>query len=504
MSSNLRAAVFAAALAGSAAHASGFYFGDNGTKALMQGGAFTGQADDMTAIMYNPAGLAEMSGFNFLVDVGLLNHEVSFSRLDNGVPASSKSPANTVSNTAGLFLLPFAGVSYGVDLGSRRLTIGLGIYGPPSVGRYAYQPPLYVRGFDASGKPCSNCPYLQTPKKFAPNRYQLINNDVIVLYPTLALAFQVHKRFQVGVSLQYVYSSFSFRQAIYADAGLTRPMGQVGEEPTYDSEVSVSLHGDPGFTAIIGAMFRPFDNLSIGASFRPQIPIRAKGKLSLQLGETATAINSKVTGDKAMLELTLPVELRVGVHFKPISRLGLNLDWVYLGWQSINELLLTPDGVELMVGSAAPTKVAAFHIPKRWTYSNSIRFGASFDIISLLTAHAGAYYETGASPREQTGIDFAHFDRVFVTGGLTVHLSKIDVLAGFAYTPTGTRSVTDSAVAAGRDDPTSPPIIVGAGVYTSGGWIATFGVRGHFGGAPAPAPEPAPVPAADPAPAPAT
>lgn len=501
MSSTCRATVLAAALAATAAHASGFYFGDNGAKATMQGGAFAGQADDMTAIMYNPAGLANMAGFNFLVDASLLNHDVSYTRLDNGFDVNNPpaSPANTVTNTAGLFFLPFIGASYGINLGSRRLTIGLGVYGPPSVGRYQYAEPNYKKTADASGK----LVYEQTPKKFAPNRYQLINNDIIVLYPTLALAFEIHRRFQFGISLQYVYSSFEFRQTLYADAGLTRPTRQAQEEPTYDSEVGVKLSGKPGFTAIVGAMVRPMDNLSFGISFRPQVPIRASGKLTLKLGETATAINSQVMGDEAELALTFPVELRIGAYYRPISRLGINVDWVYLGWQSINELVLTPKNVTLMVGSAAPKPVEEFHIPKKWTYSNSIRLGATFDVIKVLSVSAGFLYETGASPANQTGIDFAHFDRFFVSGGVTAHLfDKIDVLAGISYTPTTTRSVADSVVAAGRDDPTSPPIIVGAGIYNSGGFIATFGVRGHFGGA-RKQPEPEPVPVAPPTDAPA-
>jgi long-chain fatty acid transport protein len=503
MSSNVRAAFLTAALAATAADASGFYFGDNGAKALMQGGAFAGQADDVTALQYNPAGLADMSGFNFLVDAQLLNHETAFTRQDNGFdPNNLRLPPETVRNTGGIFFLPFAGVSYGINLGSRRLTIGLGIYGPPSVGRYQYPVPDYDKVTDAMGRMV----YENTPRKFAANRYQLINNDVIILYPTLALAFQIHRRFSVGVSLQYVYSSFSFRQSLYADAGLTRPTSQAGEDPAFDSEVSVNLHGKPGFTAIVGAMFRPLDNLSIGASLRPQIPIRADGKLALKLGETATAIGSEVMGDQAELALTLPLELRVGIHFRPISKpvsemfpltVGLNLDYVYQGWQSINELVLTPKDVTLKVGSAAAKPVEEFHIPKHWHQSNSIRFGASVDVIKYLTVHAGAWYETGAAPDEQTGIDFLHFDRVFITGGLTAHLWKLDVLAGIAYTPKGTKNVINSAVAAGRDDPTAPPIFVGAGVYESGGWIATFGIRGHFGGAPA-APEPAPVPAPSP------
>lgn len=497
MATTLRAALLSLAFA-SPAFASGFYFGDNGTKALMQGGAFAGEADDLTALQYNPAGLANMAGFNFLVDAQLLNHETAYTRQDNAGAVGPTSPTpNTVRNTGGLFFLPFAGVSYGINLGTRRLTVALGIYGPPSVGRYQYPIPDYTKNAAGTG-------YVNTPRREAPNRYQLINNDVIILYPTLALAFQIHRRFQVGVSVQYVYSTFSFKQTIYADAGLTKPMTMAQEDLAYDSQVGVAMTGRPNVTAIVGAMVKPLDNLSFGASLRPQIPVRADGKLSLQLGERATDLGSSVIGDQATLALTLPLELRIGLHFRPISRLGLNLDYVYQGWQSVNELVLTPKDVTLKLGSAEPKPVAEFHIPKHWTFSNSVRFGASFDVIKRLTLHAGAFYETGAAPSEQTGIDFLHFDRVFISGGATVRLWKLDVLLGFAGAPKVTKTVGTSAVVAARDDPTAPPIFVGAGIYESGGWIATLGIRGQFGGEPKEAPAPAVVPAAmEPAPAPA-
>ncbi len=37
-------------IASATTQASGFYFGDNGAKAMVQGGAFTAQADDVSAM----------------------------------------------------------------------------------------------------------------------------------------------------------------------------------------------------------------------------------------------------------------------------------------------------------------------------------------------------------------------------------------------------------------------------------------------------------------------
>src|SRR5205823_617469 len=117
-------------------------FGENGSKALLTGGAFAGEADDLTAIQHNPGGLTQLSGFNFLIDGEFLNHDVAFQRKDEG---GGSFLAQQIHNTGGLFVLPFAGIGYGHDLLDRPLTIALGIYGPPSVGRYTYPSPDYER-----------------------------------------------------------------------------------------------------------------------------------------------------------------------------------------------------------------------------------------------------------------------------------------------------------------------------------------------------------------------
>lgn len=516
---SLKTFAVAVLLAG-AAHASGFYLGDNGGKALAQGGAFTAQADDLSAIQHNPAGLAQLDGWTFLADVQLINHDVTWLRQDNGFdPANPPTPACPsrtetvpgcilkVQNKGGIFLLPFIGGSYGFKLFGRTATIGLGVYGPPSVGRYAFEQPNYEKNMSGA--------YLESPRRFAPQRYVLIKNDIIILYPSLSLSYAVHPRFMLGASAQLVISQFSFRQALFAGDSLgINPMRQVDENPDYDALVDVNLGGRVGFTGIFGALAKPTDWLSVGASIRPPVPITAAGKLGITLnGLLAQA--ASVEGDQATLQLTLPLELRVGVRFEPMARLGINADFVYQGWNSVDALVLTPKDVFLVQGSMK-TEVQQFRIEKQWRATYSGRLGASFDVIKYLTVHAGAMYETAAASDAHYAIDFAHPSRVLITAGATGHLGPVDVIATFMFAPTVSTTVTDSQVLRGQTDPNIVAGATGAGIYTSGGWTLGVGVRGRFPlkvEAPTPVePSPAPAPAApvttpapvEPAPAPAT
>lgn len=498
----------AVALSAGGARASGFYFGDNGVKALMQGGAFTAQADDLTALQHNPAGLAQLDGWSFLVDAQLINHQVSFLRQDPGFDRANPSTlVNQVDNSrSGLFFLPFAAGSFGFKLAGRTLTVGLGVYGPPSQGRYVFPAPNYEK--DMMGR------FVESPNKNAAQRYSLISNDIIILYPSLSVAYALHPRFMVGASAQLVVSHFNFKQALFAgDALGLNPMRQTQEDPNFDALVDVDVAGKVGFTGIFGVLAKPLDWLSVGASVRPPVAVRASGTLGITLSDVFTTAGASVEGNQADLAINLPLELRVGVRATPLGgRLGVNADFVYQGWNSVDQILLTPQGVSLKT-STETKPVEPFSIPKNWRATYSARLGASFDVIEYLTVHAGVLYETGASPDEYYAIDFAHPQRVLVTGGVTGHLGPVDVLVGFAFSPSvqsviGCADCAPSEVRRGQTDPSLTAGVVGAGIYNSGGFSLLLGVRGRFPPKPkattdAPVPAPAAPPAATPEPAPA-
>lgn len=456
----------------SSASASGFYFGDNGAKAFAQGGAFTAQADDLTAMQHNPAGLAQLDGLQFLADLNLLHNEVTFLRQDPGFdPDNPSSLVKPTTNSTTVFLSPFFGVAYGLPVAGRALTLSLGVYAPPAQGRNGYAEPNYAKEDGA---------FVETPRKFAPQRYALINHDIFISYPTLSAAYAVHPRFQVGLSAQLVVSHFAIRQALFAgDAVGLNPQRLADEDPNYDVVASADLPGAVTVTGVLGVLAQATNWLSLGASFRPPIPIRATGKLDLTLGPVPQATTT-IEGNSATLALTMPAEVRVGARVTLLDRrLGLNLDGVYQGWNSVDALRLTPNEVFLVQGTTR-TAVAPFTIEKKWKASWSVRVGGSFDVLEYLTVHAGVLAETTAVNNASFTVDFPHPDRLFFTGGLSGKVGPVDLIAAFGYTPTSTVVVQQSDIRRAQTDPTVVAGSVGSGVYTVGGWVATVGLRAHF------------------------
>lgn len=453
-----------------AAFASGFLFGENGARALSLGGAFTGQADDLTAIQHNPAGLTQQRGFTFLLDGFALNHDVRFLRRD----PDGTAVANEVSNSGGFFVLPFLGAGWGQQLGGRSFTAALGIYGPPSVGRYQFPEPNYAKHQNDAGRTV----YDAYPVKFAPQRYGLIRNDIIILFPTLSVAYEVLPRVSVGASVQYVYASLMFRQAVTSI--LFTPDKQAKEDPAYDSIVEVRQTGKAAFTGIFGVLVKPADWLQVGASYRPPVPLHTEGTADISLGEIPSQL-ATVEGRRASFALTLPQELKLGVHATPLPALGLNADLVYQGWQSVDAFVLTPEDITLTMGSGEPRKLNPIVIPKKWHHTLSGRFGAQYRFGFGLTARAGVLYEESASPKERLHIDFLHPSRVFATGGLEYPLGPVSLVLAGAVTPVQTLEVSDSLVTQANTDPGVPGSVIGNGTYTTGGWIVGVGVHGSFG-----------------------
>ncbi|MDP1828452.1 MAG: outer membrane protein transport protein [Archangium sp.] len=455
-----------------AAHASGLYLGDNGAKAMIQAGAFAAQADDLTAIQHNPAGLAHQAGFNFLADLQVLRHDVRFSRQDPGFDwANPANDSNTVRSADEPFLLPFFAVGYGFPVLGRTFTIAAGLYAPPGQGRYEYPAPNYTK--DDLGND------VERPNTFSPQRYALDRSDFFIAFPTLSAAWDLHPRFKVGLSAQLVVSRFQLSQTLYAGD----EQGQLQEDPSRDATVSVDLAGQVGFTGILGVLWRPTNWLSIGGSLRPPVPIKARGKLTV----VPATPGLTVTGDRATLSMTLPLEVSFGTRMMPLEggwkdRLAFNIDLVFQAWNSIDQLMVTPENVTTSSGTGGEERpLPAFGQNRKWVPTLSVRLGTYFRIHQRVSVCFGTAYESSAVPKSSWAPDFSHPARFIFTGGATLHISPFEVIAGAMFTPTDTTIVTDSTAMRGQlnADFTSAP--VGNGIYTSDAWGLIFGFRIHIG-----------------------
>lgn len=170
----------------SVAFAGGFEIADQGARASGRAGAFTARADDLSAIEYNPAGLARNKGTHFYLSnrFSYANEEyrraptLDWSGISCEVCLPYYKKFQAVENgTPWQILGTMLGASF--DAGLEDWGFAVGVYGPPAMG---------AQRFPDDG----------------PQKYMLTKRDVIILYYTGSVAWKYKDIFGLGLSLQWV------------------------------------------------------------------------------------------------------------------------------------------------------------------------------------------------------------------------------------------------------------------------------------------------------------
>jgi long-chain fatty acid transport protein len=92
----------AALLVPKSSHADGFRLLDQGTAATAQGAAFAAQADDPSALYYNPAGMPQLPGVQLYTGVNLIGSSTTFTNLQGAT--ASGGPTGAIINPPQSFL----------------------------------------------------------------------------------------------------------------------------------------------------------------------------------------------------------------------------------------------------------------------------------------------------------------------------------------------------------------------------------------------------------------
>jgi long-chain fatty acid transport protein len=497
--------------------AGGIEFPDIGSVALGRGAAFAARADDLTAIHYNPAGLAKTRSHFALTyshNFSLLGADFDRSAWDfdsNGWHDFAASGiANPVSNGGGWYWKG-AFLAVASDLGTTDFTLAFGVYGPSAVGSSS---------FPVDGS----------------QRYMLVDRDVMVIYYTLAAAYRITDDLSVGLSLQWVdmpFCRFSLVVDGYNDNHY-RPF-----KSDQDLLAGIDVADRFNVTAIVGVWWRPHPSWEIGLSGRV-IPvwIDAGGTLTLDPIGSLVAPDPKYTdpsspdyvegyrnysllacppgadlsqcrpgADGATLRFVLPPVVRLGGRY--VHRDGdreafdVELDLVYEAWSMLDAFDVTLDAdrvtLRLRDGSTPTRPIRSMSIPKDWSDTFSVRLGSDVAVVpGWLTLRAGASYEYGANSHGYTNLDYVPFHRVGLGAGFTFRYKGLSLSAAYAHVfqPDVTVSAADARLLQQRPselcatDPTfcdpdygglpAPP--VNAGTYSTRIDVISVGLTIDFMG----------------------
>ena len=259
-----------------------------GARAIAMGGAFTGIANDASAVYYNPAGLgflapratrAEASGYLSLTEFTYENAGSVFESHEKPI-------------VPGLF------AAHRFD----RFALGFGYYIPYGGGGTAYQ------DFLGTGVELKSAAGVQAF--------------------TAAAAYKLTKRLSAGAGVSMFVGVVDTR----APQAISQPVPAIVD---YESE----YNGRSGYGWNLGVLYQATDSLSVGLGAISASSVRMDGEEHASI----PALGVETTND-SQIELGVPWYFTAGVGYRPHPGLTLGLSACWMNWSAQPEVVIGHDG----------------------------------------------------------------------------------------------------------------------------------------------------------------
>jgi long-chain fatty acid transport protein len=460
-------------LAAENAEAGGLYTADRGVRPLGRGGAFIAGADDLGAIAYNPAGLAD-AGTSILVDFSWLNFNADYTRRTNvttsgGTVQELEFP--TVKGSTPFLPIPTIAGSY--NFGAKKeFTAAFGIYAPyTAISSY----PLTVDGSPA------------------PSRYSLVSLEGSALVNAGAyFAYKPVEQFRVGGGIQALVGNFN-SQVVFSASPSDRVIG-APEDPQYDALSQLAVGPIVAPSASFGMIAAPIEQLRIGASAQLPFWINAPAKIDVRLPTAAPFDRARQEGNEANVRFRLPLIARAGIEYRTKisddSRIRIEVAYVREFWSLHDSIDIRSENIKLydVTGFPSPFGVAPISLPRNFQDSNSFRIGTEYSLkVSdlWLDLRGGFSYETSAIPPAWVSPLTYDAGKYIPSAGAGIHIGKhwrLDAMAALVLLNSTTVDPADASVPRVnpvRGNPTNTEAING-GEYNARALILGAGVNYAF------------------------
>jgi long-chain fatty acid transport protein len=316
------------------------------------GGAFTGQADDPTAIFYNPAGIVQLDGTQASVGFTAYLPDATFrSNGTSGIPGT------------------FAGQKTDLDSGNRLSPYGYFTHKLTELISFG------VGAFSNFGL-STEWPE-QWEGRFIPNG---IKADIKTysINPVLAIKASERLTLSIGPVLQYV--SFKLQYDRWIDLTL---MGI----PLPPMSSRVKLTGDDAdWGWNVGLLYKISDNLKFGASYRSEIS-HSFDDIDVSFEPQAKMIGLK--NARGSSSFKTPAMAFLGVAWS-LGAWTLACDAYWTEWSTFDKLSVT---YNTPVAGAS-----GFSIDKDWRDTWSLGFGVQYNLNQYIDLRAGYIFDQSPVP----------------------------------------------------------------------------------------------------------
>jgi len=367
----------------------GMKINEQGAKAMSMANAFTAQADDPSALYYNPAGIAYLKGAQF--NLGSLTILVPQTQYEGTTGLSGTTQVSEKAKQD-IFIAPTVYATYSME--NLPVTLGLGI-------NSIY--PL-AKSWDESSA--------------FRNQIQNISIKPINFQPTVAYRFDDFN-LAVAAGLDITYALVSLQKAAYvadpSNPGTPAELGELGLDGTATN-----------FGYNLGAKWKPLKQVSLGVAYRSEITLHIDGDANFlatsqagaaAIGQTAqfTSYNSRIRATSPVsTRITLPDSLALGVAWQPTESLTVEFDAERTGWSSLQQLDFKFDNAQFNSFNNKPD-------PKNWKDAWCYKLGTQYSYNKNLDLRAGYAYDTNPIPDSTLGPMLPDADRHNISLGTGLH-----------------------------------------------------------------------------------
>lgn len=323
----------------SVAFAGGFQLNEVGARAMGMGGAFAAQANDLTALYFNPAGLAYQKGFGAYLGATMILPKSSNTLTATGVAT------DMVSQT---FFPPNAYFGYGFDNG---LAVAVGVFSPFGLGT-------------------------EWPATWS-GRYYAVKADLQAFMVNPTIAYKINEYLMVGAGVSWMYSKVKFNYNIATYSALLPGPPYVVPSAT-DGTVTLDANGN-AFSFDVGAIAKPIPALSIGVSYRHTTKTDLSGDATFSSMQVLAPFFPGGTGAAT---IKFPNQIFAGIAYNVNDNLTLEFDYQWVGWSSYDSLIVQiPTGpvapLPAPLGGPRPLQTSS-RAEKAWNDTYLLRFGGEY------------------------------------------------------------------------------------------------------------------------------
>lgn len=358
-------------LAAETSFAAGFRLPEAGAKAMGMGFAFTAQADDPSAIYFNPAGLTQLEGRNVMLGGAFV--QLYGSTFEGITPLTGGASATERQKTLQYVVPNFY---YTRTYKESGLAWGIGVYSP----------------FGLSQQ------YESWTTSVFRNQSTKIELKMGVVNPTIA--FDIDECLSVGFGIDYMYGTARFGRT---------PVSGIGNVYEFEQDGKADAWGYN-----FGILLKPAESFRIGASFRSGFELDSKNE-----DTTLTGIHPAVAGlfgggaafrTKGSATVNVPATFALGAAYTR-DRLTVEADADWTFWSSYRNLMITIRDEVRNPATGGPVLVST-NSEKDWRDVCAFRFGAEYRATDRLALRAGFAYDPSPAPAETLGPELPDADRL--------------------------------------------------------------------------------------------